>query len=234
MGVIGIIPAAGKAERMGGLPKFALPTPDGCLIGRMCYQMIQGGVGRLLVGTTHDNGGLVEANVPETLATVYRVQSATMSETVLAAARWTNEDDLIALAMPDTFFTSKYGNVFELLRERLAVHPDEMAAVAAWKIRPEQRGKLGLLDLAEDGQVLAVIDKQRDSELDEIWGAVMWRAAFWPFIQAEQPHVGYALADAVQAGERVGAVRIEGRYFDCGTRDEYYRLCARFLDRSVS
>jgi len=233
MALIGIVPAAGQAVRMGGIPKMLLPQPTGTLLSRVCQELANGGADRVYVGSNHKNLPLIEDVIPDK-HTVYGVQAATMSETVLAARRWVGEHDVVALAMPDTFFTSRWGNVFQLMAERLVKRTDTLAMAAVWKIRPDQVGKLGLVDIGECNEVLAVIDKAKDSPLTEAWGALMWRPGFWDYIKPDHAHVGYALADAVQAGQHVEAIRIEGRYWDCGTKDEYWKLCARFLDGSVT
>jgi dTDP-glucose pyrophosphorylase len=219
--MIGLIPAAGQATRIHGLPKFLLPVPEGHLLGLVCQRMTEAGVGEVQIGTGDANFALVCRCAPSN-AGVYVVNSATMSETLLAARRYINIDQNILFAMPDTYWTD------EQALAKLAVYVSEFGAdvaVGAWRIRPDQRGKLGQLDM-RGGRVTRVIDKNPTCPSEWAWGAIAWRPAFWQFIRPDMPHVGYALQPAIDAGLNVRAVPMTGSYFDCGTPQLYF-ACIR-------
>jgi len=72
------------------------------------------------------------------------------------------------------------------------------------------------------GLITEIIDKPINSDLDYGWGAMVWTPEFWQYIKPEDPHVGFALQRAIEAGELVRAHNFPGKYYDCGTPDEYY------------
>jgi UTP-glucose-1-phosphate uridylyltransferase len=44
-----------------------------------------------------------------------------------------------------------------------------------------------------------------------------------------EPHIGYAVKNALVSGNKIGAKKIEGKYFDCGTPSEYISLLSEVL-----
>lgn len=73
---------------------------------------------------------------------------------------------------------------------------------------------------------LGVIDKPPVCAYPWIWGVLAWKPAFWPLIDVEDPHVGYALPRAIRAGLDVRGVVLNGTYWDCGTPDDYFDCIA--------
>lgn len=209
-----IIPAAGKAERMNGIPKMLLPVPGGTLIERLIARMER--VGQVIVGTRPVNYELL-AGVCS--ATVFQTQTQTMSETVLRARSFVMPRTPVALGLPDTYFED--GDVFPKLVAELLDGAD--VAVACFRTRPEQRHKLGMVEIA-GCDVLRVEEKPAQTALEWAWGALAWKPKFWDVISPKMPHVGYALPLALAGEMDVRAVRMNGGFWDCGTSDEYFAL----------
>lgn len=217
--MIGIMPAAGSASRMFGLPKMLLPTPDGVLIdvlaGRMdvvCDQLHVGASSRIF--------GMLSHRLNSPRHNVYMANTATMSQTVLMAEKFAG-DAPVAFGMPDTWFED------DAVFEKLAAALDDGAdvAVGVFRVRPGQHRRGGMVDCS-GGVVRAVVDKPETSGLAWIWGALAWRPVFWPLIDPATPHVGYALPRAIAARMDVRAVMLRGPYWDCGTPDEYFDCIA--------
>ena len=213
--MIGIVPAAGKAERMNGIPKMLLPTPYGSLISVLCGRMER--AGQVIIGT---RPVIYEALAGACNALVYRCETATMSETVLAARQYMIAQASVVFGMPDTYFDD--ANAFVKLADKLNDGAD--VAVGVFQTRPEQRHKLGMVDLTPGDEVLRVVDKPTETSLAWAWGVLAWKPRFWQYIEASDPHVGYALPRAVAAALDVRAVRMDGGFWDCGTPDEYFDL----------
>jgi NDP-sugar pyrophosphorylase family protein len=213
--MIGIIPAAGKAERMGGIPKMLLPTPNGTLISLLCSRMER--VGQVIVGT---RPVIYEALAGVCNALVYRCETATMSETVLTARQYIMAHETVCFGMPDTYFDD--ANAFVKLAAELKDGAD--LAVGVFQTRPEQRHKLGMVELTPGDEVLRVVEKPAETSLTWAWGVLAWKPRFWQYIEARDPHVGYALPRALAAELDVRAVRMDGGFWDCGTPDEYFDL----------
>ena len=62
--IVGILPAAGTAARMSGLPKFLLPIPGTTLIGWHCQRLQAAGVEELLLGYSDSTALLLHRNAP--------------------------------------------------------------------------------------------------------------------------------------------------------------------------
>jgi NDP-sugar pyrophosphorylase family protein len=244
--MIGIIPAAGSATRMMGIPKMLLPIPPNgsVLIDLLIERMKLAGVGEWPEIISSDV--VAELIQYHTGIDLYHAKTKTMSETVLCVkSAWefaipnyeTGKVPIpepmppVLFGMPDTYFDD--GEAFVKLAAALDDGAD--VAVGLFKARPGQRKKLGMCDITPGyfgGHISAVIDKPQETNLVWAWGVLGWKPTFWQYIQAEDPHVGYALPRAIAARLDVRAVRMVGEYFDCGTPDEYFE-CIEHLRRQT-
>lgn len=211
--MIGMVLCGGKAERMHGLPKFLLPIPGGFLLKRLCEQMRAACL-------------IVDAS-PRTVEFVPRygrvitLDSATMCEALIACNdTFHTNDECTLFGMPDTYWTDD--QVFERLTSALSAGAD--VAVAVWRIRPDQRGKLGQCLIDGDNRIRSIVDKDADCPYEWAWGALAWKPSFWQHVRAEDKTVGIGLQRALERGLDVRAVRCDGTYYDCGTPDEYFKL----------
>jgi len=126
-----ILPAAGEASRMRGLPKFLLPCDDiyTTLIERHILQLTNL-CERIWVPTRPDLVSLLESlNLPKDKVIVLPISTKSMTETVLkvnevAAA------DYYQLVMPDTYFSGEEPYL------KLSKTPD-FVELACWRIRAE-------------------------------------------------------------------------------------------------
>lgn len=214
--VIGLIPAAGKSTRIHGLPKFLLPVPgDEHLLGRTINWMHAAEAEPIIIGSSPENIQLV-ARFAETKE--YRVaETISMNDTLLRMRD--SRLGIYLLGMPDTYFDDFF--IGQRMVDHLRTNGDFDVVVGLWPIRPEQRGQLGQCQV--DGRhVVNVVDKDPDCPFEWSWGIIAWKAPFWDYIKKEDPHVGYALQPAIDAGLRVGYVLAEGQYWDCGTISQYW------------
>lgn len=218
---LGIIPAAGKATRIGGLPKFLLPVPGGYLLERMLSRI---GV-PCYIGARPEHGNLMNAYIrPED--TVYQADTRSMPETILAARPYVG-DEHVLVGMPDTYWTD------EVIFQRLDAWLDRGAicAAAVFYVDPAMASRLGVCRTAYDGNTLVlskIEDKRIQISHQWAWGAVAWRPAFWRYILPEDAHLGIALQRAVSAGETIPLYPADGPYYDNGTPEDYFR-CIREL-----
>ena len=220
--MIGIIPIGGSAERMNGLPKFLLPVGDSFLLDILIHRMAgvfqsEGGLNGIAIGVRDSNRVYVEPNISRFLSDIYPANTDTMSETVLEAMSGRlDRPDMILFGMPDTYWTDE--NVYETLLDNLY---GAIANVAVWVTPPHHRSKRGMCH-THHNHLLEVIDKPPVTDLTWGWGAMIWTPEFWKYIKPEDLHVGFALQRALDAGEEIRAEHFPGKYYDCGTPDEYY------------
>lgn len=214
---VGLIPCAGAATRIHGLPKWCLPVPQGYLLSVLLNRM-ESVAPSVVIGVNPENASLVGQY--KRMAFVHTAKNfKTMSETVLSCIKFFEPDSDVAFGMPDTFIEDD--NCYPKLAKALANGAD--VAVAHFHARPKQHLKAGMID-SRGNQVIEVVDKPAETKLTRLWGALAWKPVFWQFIHPEDPHVGYALPRAIAAGLDVRAVRMDGGYWDAGTVDEYFEL----------
>lgn len=222
--MIGIIPAAGKATRIHGLPKFLLPVPGGYLLERMANRM---GV-PCVIGAHPDNAALLAAcKRPED--TVYQVASLTMCETILAARPYVG-DEPVVMGMPDTYWTDE--TVFQRLTEYLSMYAVQaVCAVAAFHTSAEMASRLGVCTPGVKGLLRSIEDKQPQTGSRWVWGAMAWRADFWQYIDAEDVNPSFSMQRALSQGVQIPLYLASGQYYDNGTPESYFR-CIRELTQT--
>jgi choline kinase len=218
--VDGILPAAGLATRMRGLPKFLLPCDD------QYTTLLEKHVTNLLrtcetvwIPTRPEQTILLETlGLSSDRVVVVPMTTGTMTQTVLRLVNISGAPRFV-LVMPDTYF---FG---EQPYEYLATSENELN-LACWDIRPEQRGKLGQV-LIEGGNPGAIVDS-KDKDLDCVfphsWGAMAFDRSILELAEASMPHTGYLIEPALNAGKSVEGRVMGGRYFDCGTPREYLQM----------
>lgn len=218
-----ILPAAGQASRMRGIPKFLLPCNEDYLT------LIEVHIANLLrysetvwVPTRPENVQLLTSiGISQERVVVMPMTTPTMTETVLRILSISSAK-FFQLVMPDTFFAG------ELPYERLSRQP-VCADVACWPIRQGQRGKLGQLRISKEGRVLEMQDKDPLCTFPQAWGALSFSRELIPYMRSSDPHIGYALASAVVDGAPITAFVVNGRYYDCGTAAEYLEMLTQAL-----
>lgn len=222
--MIGILPAAGTAARIYGLPKFLLPIPGSYLMRWHLDGLHAVGCAPVIISTSAANYLLLAQYVGDDAQVTIAGRHATMTQTVLSVYDNGYKDDAVLFAMPDTLWTDHY--VLPYLTD--AIHDGADVAVALFEARPGQHAQGGMCRV-EGNQVTEVIDKATAPTFPHIWGALAWRPTFWANLKPDDPHVGYALPRAIAAGQDVRAVLCAGEYHDCGTPDRYF-ACIRALD----
>lgn len=218
--VDGILPAAGLATRMRGLPKFLLPCDD------QYTTLIEKHVTSLLntcdtvwIPTRPEQTILLETlGLSSDRVVVVPMTTGTMTQTVMRLANISGATRFV-LVMPDTYF---FG---EQPYEYLANSKNELN-LACWDIRPEQRGKLGqvLIEGGNKGTILDSKDKDPECVYPHSWGAMAFDRSILSLAEASMPHTGYLIKPALVAGKSLEGSVMAGRYFDCGTPREYLQM----------
>ena len=224
--MIGIIPAAGDALRMFQIPKFLLPIDDSYLLACLQSRMHRAGARDVYTGVHPRHYNLPALRPERTHA--YYVETDTMNETVLAARDKAGDQDVL-FGMPDTYWTDEdvYIQLAYELGRRSAV-----AAVALWNTPREYISKRGMIMNMDGNRILEIKDKPQGMFYHQnlCWGAMAWSSTFWQYILPEDAHVGFALQRAIDAGQEVQGVVMDGQFWDCGTPDEYFD-CIRALGK---
>jgi len=219
-----ILPAAGSASRMRGLPKFLLPCTNEylTLIERHINFLIDS-VENIWIPTNPKYVSLLSSLFEENKKiSIFPVKSNTMSETIKVTLAKINKDNY-TLVMPDTYFSNE--NTYEKI---ISADTNHLANLICWKTRPSQLGKLGEVSFSNDGKLEAIIDKPGKQVYQHSWGAVIFTSELNNFINSEDPHIGYAIESAVQYNN-INCIEVEGEYYDCGTPNEYIELIKKIF-----
>lgn len=228
--MIGLLPAAGRATRIGGLPKWLLPVPEGSLLNLHVQRLQAAGATKVYIGAGYHNSGLLYQYAPAGTET-YLVNSKSMPETVKAAGAHLDTNEPVILAMPDTYWTD--ATILSRLAAALLDDTSTIAGAALWEVNAVQARKLGVCAVGSD-RITAVIDKSETTDLRRAWGVLAWRKAFWQYIAPGDAHMGVALQRAIDAGKTVCAVYAAGPYYDCGTTDDYFQCIRELTEPEVA
>jgi choline kinase len=219
--MIGLIPASGKASRLGGLPKFALPcdkdnTP---LLTRQVKQM-SFYVDKIIVSTTNAWYELVKSfNLPKTEIVI--IEPSTMNDALIKMAREFSSDKYL-IGMADTYFEGE--NPYIKLSQSIN---DNGISAACWKIDGELKGRVGQVELVKN-KIIDIQDKVSNCDYPHMWGALGLNKDTLFSLNKFSAHPGidleYILVDSFSDQY---AFEVEGKYFDVGTLAGYRNLLNR-------
>ena len=221
-----ILPTAGKATRMRGLPKFLLPAgPDYLtLIERHVLELLQH-CSTVWIPTRPEQTILLETlGISSDRVVVVPMTTATMTETVLRIGGISGAEKFM-MVMPDTYFAGE--KPYSYLAE--SNYPMNLAT---WQIRSEQLGKLGQVEISgtPEGLVTAAEDKNPSCKFPHSWGAMSFTREVLTFGNDDMPHTGYLLPKLLESGISIHGRVMGGTYYDCGTPAEYVEMLTSGLD----
>ena len=223
----GILPAAGLATRMRGLPKFLLPgggVDSPTLIERHISGMLEF-CSTVWIPTRPEQIMLLDSlRIPSERVVLLPMSTVSMTETVMRVSNISGSSRFMMI-MPDTFFAG------ETPYEFLASGNGPMT-LACWNIRDEQKGKLGqvLLSNEPEGTVLSHKDKDPDCDFSISWGAMSLSKDILDYAKSEMPHTGYLIPKLLEKNLEIKARVIQGTYYDCGTPSEYISMLTKNLE----
>ena len=137
------------------------------------------------------------------------------------------KDKTVCFGMADTIMEPK--NVFRQVLQ--AGHPDTDLILGLYSTtRPE---KFGMVNITADDQVLQIVDKPVQTNLDRMWGLIAWGPKFTEYLNrcvSEQGLGDFAqiMNTAIESGMKFRGARIDGTYTDLGTYDEIEEMEKRF------
>ena len=219
-----IIPAAGLATRMRGIPKFLLPCDA------EYNTLIEVHISALLetcetvwIPTRPEMVLLLDSlGLAKDRVVLLPMTTENMTQTVAKVLQIAKTENF-HLVMPDTFFHG------EKPYSTLSNTPS-LVDLACWKIRNDQKGKLGQVHIQET-KVLDMLDKDPSCDYEYSWGALTFNRGLINYANSNDPHIGYAVRNALVSGESISARIMNGKYFDCGTPREYLTLLQEVIQQ---
>lgn len=218
-----IFPICGSATRIGGIPKFLLPVTDKSTLLKLHLDRCIESNTNVIIITTPINSTFVykyiQNNFDISKFTIILTETNNMTETVLKAKILNY--NLYSVLMPDTFIS--YDKLYDLMYKKFNEYKCDVL-LGIFKIRNEQRGKLGQVKYDDNYNLLDVIDKDKNCEYEWAWGTIFWNKNFFSYMDINTSHIGYALLPALNDNLDIKVCKIPGDYYDCGTISEYKNL----------
>lgn len=225
-----IIPAAGSATRMGGIPKYLLPTNlNADPIIKFHLQMAQEaelGCAVLTHPSMTQYVGELISNWRFSNVHVLPLLSKSMTFTVIEAIKlFHSNHDVFSISMPDTYFEDSNGFSAEFLLQLRGNAP----SLGLWRIQDSQIGKLGQVDIDFDSmRVVKMVDKNPLCDFKFSWGMMALNGQAIQSLHEDDAHPGISFEKLIDH-EFISSSLATGSYIDCGTPSEYFSfLSTRF------
>jgi GTP:adenosylcobinamide-phosphate guanylyltransferase len=220
-GLICVLPAAGSATRLNGIPKFLLPNRDGIPMINYHVSIAKEYASEVYVAVRPQLANLVKEILPPN-AIVHIVETQTMTETIATLLKIA-EPKMAVIQLPDTYIGNgeDFPSAIEL--------SSKMAAdvLIGFTTRSDQRGKLGQVDIRSEAGVLVVnqiADKDPNLHFGHHWGAVVLNSPDVNNWDLNLSHIGLVLQQEIERKMRKYAVISQQDYYDLGTISELMRF----------
>lgn len=226
-----ILPIGGSASRMQGIPKFLLPINSNLtLIENHIQSALNAGYDQVYVVSQELYVPILEkqlAKFPNKVQiNTLTKPTATMCETLITSQIETSKYSRITVGLPDTVYLGS--DALEVYRNLIS--RKEPVILSLFKIRKDQIGKLGQLQLDGNNRVTDMRDKDPECSWPWIWGIADFDSKFFAEIREAEAHVGISIQRWMGEGIPVSGVKNDAEYYDCGTFDEY----AKYIKASSS
>jgi hypothetical protein len=207
MSTIGVLPASGKAARIGGIPKFCLPISDERSLLQWHVEQMLEVCDEVRVSTRAEWVPIIQ-NMDMNIKLIVR-EPSTMSDAVKFMIG--DYNDTVLVGMPDTYI---YGSQKNIYKEMMASPGD--LVLGTWDCGEDLKGRVGQVLLSGD-KVLSSMDKNSSCEYPHMWGTMLFRKNLIRYIDTELEHPGKQIQEWLDMNLDVRAVRPGGKYMDIGT-----------------
>ena len=250
MGIIGIVPAAGKGRRLAPypLPKELFPIGyqiievDGELRKRpkvvsqyLIEALAIAGVSRIFIVIGPGKLDIVEYyrngedyGIP--VAYIFQSEAKGMPYALDLVTPWLKGCETVLMGMPDTIFEPR-----DAFRRLVSAHQAWEADLTLGLFRTNSPQKFGMIGLDQEYKVIEHIDKPQATHLKWLWGIACWGPRFTALMHevletlrssdAERKGREVVFGDIIDAALNAGlCIRgltfEEGRYIDIGTYED--------------
>lgn len=208
MATIGILPASGRASRIGGIPKFCLPISDERSLLQWHVEQMLEVCDEVRVSTRAEWVPIVQ-NMDMNIKLIVR-EPSTMSDAIKFMVG--DYNDTVLVGMPDTYILNAPGNIYKELNKE--TNADLILGV--WECSEELKGRVGQV-LITQNKVVGSEDKVDNCDYKDMWGTMLFRKNMVRYLDPSLDHPGKQLKGWIEDGFNIMAVRPGGRYMDIGT-----------------
>ena len=214
MATIGILPASGKASRIGGIPKFCLPVSEEESILQWHVNQMLEVCDEVRVSTRAEWVPIIQ-NMNMNIKLVVR-EPSTMSDAVKFMVG--DYNDTVLVGMPDTYILGCKNNIYKEMMDSTGD-----LVLGTWSCDPDIKGRVGQV-LISDGRVILSRDKVSDCDYPDMWGTMLFRKNLIRYIDPSLEHPGKQIQDWIDMSLNIRSVSPGGRYMDIGTLEGLKQL----------
>jgi hypothetical protein len=207
MSTIGILPASGKASRIGGIPKFCLPISDERSLLQWHVEQMLEVCDEVRVSTRAEWVPIIQ-NMDMNIKLIVR-EPSTMSDAVKFMVG--NYNDTVLVGMPDTYILGAQKNIYKEMTKSIGD-----LVLGSWECNDELKGRVGQILLSGD-KVISSQDKSVDCDYEHMWGTMLFRKNLVRYIDVELDHPGKQIQEWIDMNLDIRAVMPGGKYMDIGT-----------------
>jgi hypothetical protein len=208
MATIGILPASGRASRIGGIPKFCLPVSDERSLLQWHVEQMLELCDEVRISTRAEWVPIIQ-NMDMNIKLIVR-EPSTMSDAIKFMVGEYN--DTVLVGMPDTYILNAPGNVYKQMFKETSAD----LVLGVWECGNELKGRVGQILLSGD-KVIESEDKTDSCEYLDMWGSMLFRKNMIRYLDPELEHPGKQLKEWILEGKNIIGVRPGGKYIDIGT-----------------
>ena len=209
MPTIGILPASGRASRIGGIPKFCLPISDERSLLQWHVEQMLEVCDEVRVATRPEWVPIVQ-NMDMNIKLIVR-EPSTMSDAINFMVG--DYNDIVVIGMPDTYILNGPQNIYK----ELFIKTNADLVLGAWECSDELKGRVGQIKIMSNGDVVESRDKVSDCNFPDMWGTMLFRKNMIRYIDPKLDHPGKQIQEWIERGFHVTSVKPGGRYMDIGT-----------------
>ncbi|MEY3377088.1 MAG: hypothetical protein RLZZ328_30 [Bacteroidota bacterium] len=208
MAIVGVLPASGKASRIGGIPKFCLPISDERSLLQWHVEQMLEVCDEVRIATRPEWVPIVQ-NMDMNIKLMVR-EPSTMSDAINFMIGECN--DTVMVGMPDTYILNAPVNIYkDMTKEDKAD-----LVLGVWECGEDIKGRVGQV-LLSGNKVIGSEDKVDNCDYPDMWGTMLFRKNMIRYLDPKLDHPGKQLKDWIQDGVNIRAVKPGGRYMDIGT-----------------
>jgi len=208
MATIGVLPASGKASRIGGIPKFCLPISDERSLLQWHVEQMLEICDEVRVSTRSEWVPIIQ-NMDMNIKIMVR-EPSTMSDAVKYMVG--DYNDTVLIGMPDTYILNAPNNIYKGLFKEDAAD----IVLGIWECGENLKGRVGQV-LISNNKVIDSEDKVDNCNYPDMWGTMLFRKNMIRYIDTTLDHPGKQLKEWISKGANIKAVRPGGQYMDIGT-----------------
>lgn len=206
MSIIGVLPASGKATRIGGIAKFALPISNNSSILKWHVDQMLEVCDEVRVATRAAWVPMIQSM--DMNVKIIVKEPSTMSDAVKLLAG--GDSDTLLIGLPDTYMVGCTSNIYKKM-----IESDGDIVLGTWDCHEEIKGRVGQIQL-DGNKVIGSRDKVPDCDYPFMWGTMLLRNLSKD-IDPTLAHVGLQIKDWIDKGLDVRSVLPGGQYMDIGT-----------------